>query len=65
MLSEIRDEEEKKLWISQLQRVVGTLAKQDSLPKEAQISGSMLAKLEKLRDFLEKQIWLYEQIERI
>lgn len=65
MLCDIRDDKDKELWISQLKGVVEVLVKQESLPKEAQVSGDMLVKLHKLHDYLEKQILLYDKIERI
>jgi hypothetical protein len=65
MLCDIRDDKDKELWISQLKSVVEVIVKQQALPKEAQVSGEMLVKLNKLHDYLENQILLYDKIERI
>ena len=63
MLSLIRNDSEKKLYIDKLKEIDTILVKQAILPKDARISKEIILKLEKLYQHLEHEIWKYDKIQ--
>lgn len=62
MLSLVRDEIDKALFINQINKINEVFENQARLPKEARIGPSVIEKLEELYQFLEVEIWKYDQI---
>lgn len=64
MLSQIRNDEEKKLYIDKMKEIDEMFARQSILPKGARVGKEVVLKLEKLYQYLEKEVWKYDKIQR-
>ena len=64
MISTIRNDKEKVLYVKQLKELNEILIKQKTLPKEARITGKMLKKMTDLYEYLEEEILKYDQIQK-
>ncbi len=65
MLCDIRDEASKIIYLEQLKEVQAAIKHQNLLHKQARVVGGVLDKLITLRDYLELQIRLYKEINRL
>lgn len=63
MLSNIRNDFEKSLYIAKTKEINEIFVKQAILPKDARINKEIILKLEELYQYLENEILKYDEIQ--
>lgn len=62
MISRIKDDEEKRLYIEQMKQLDEIFVKQSYLLPDARMSKAVILKLEKMYQDLENEVYKYEKI---
>ena len=62
MISRIKDDEEKRLYIEQMKQLDEIFVKQSYLFPDARMSKAVILKLEKMYQDLENEVYKYEKI---
>jgi hypothetical protein len=65
MLSQIRDDIEKALFLQKMSEISEIFEKQSRLPKESRVGKEIIMKLEELYRYLENEITKYDKIEEL
>ncbi len=65
MLTSIKDDIDKELYIGRMTEIDKFFARQSRLPKEARVQKQLIMKLEQLYQFLAKEVTLYDTITNI
>lgn len=63
MLSQIRNDAEKKIYLDKMKEIDEIFVKQSNLPKDARVGQAIILKLESLYQYLENEIWKYDKIQ--